>query len=100
MRVCFGVIRGFDWDSYTADIELAGYPGTLLVDVPVAWSVRNDLAVDGVACLVVFPDELDARTGVVVALFGGKPADDPRFDPVIGHRHRGLLGDGPKLEDV
>lgn len=97
MQIRFGFIRSFDGDSYTASVELLGYPGTLLLDVPVAFSVRGDLLVDGTRCVVLMADEFDAGTAVVVALFGGKPADDPRFDPVVGHKHRGLLGDGPKL---
>lgn len=97
MQIRFGFIRSFDGDSYTASVELLGYPGTLLLDVPVAYSLREDLLVDGTRCVILMADELDAQT-VVVALYGGKPADDPRFDPVVGHKHRGLLGDGPKLE--
>ncbi|MGB9879167.1 MAG: hypothetical protein ACPLRM_00270 [Anaerolineae bacterium] len=98
MNIRFGVIRSFDRDLYAAAVELLGYAGTLLVDVPVAFSVREDLIVDGAQCVVLLADEFDARTAVVVALYGGRPADDPRFDPLVGHRHRGLLGDGPKLE--
>lgn len=97
MYTQFGVIRAFDRDSYTASVELLGYPGTLLAGVPVAFSVREDLLVDGAHCVVLFADAFDARTAVVVALYGGRPAEDPRFDPLVGHRHRGLLGDGPKL---
>mgnify|MGYP005848942619 CR=1 FL=1 len=93
----FGIVRAFDRDAYTADVELLGYPGTLLVGVPVAFSVREDLVVDGIRCVLLMADVLDARSAVVVALYGGRPADDPRFDPLVGHRHRGLLGDGPKL---
>lgn len=98
MAVVLGVVRGFNAEAYTADVELVGYPGGVIEGVPVAWSLREDLMVDGVQCLIVFADALDARSGTVVALFGGRPADDPRFDPAMGHRHRGLLGDGPKLD--
>nr|MBC7245516.1 hypothetical protein [Chloroflexota bacterium] len=93
----FGVIRGFDRDGYTAEVELVGYPGTVLTGVPVSFAVREDWVVDGVSCVLLVGDDFHPSDAVVVALYGGRPADDPRFDPVVGHRHRGLLGDGPVL---
>ena len=95
--LAFGVIRSFDRQTYLADVELRGYQGTLLTGVPVAWSVREDLAVDGAACVVLMPQELKASEAVVLALFDGPPAEDPLFDPVVGHKHRGLARDGPEL---
>lgn len=92
-----GVVRAFDRDTYLADVEMTGYQSTLVVDLPVALHLRADLVVDGVECVVVLFDELDASNGVVVALVGGAPAYDPKFDPVIGHKHRGLIDDGPLL---
>ena len=94
----FGSIRGFDPRTYTADIELVGYAGSLLAGVPLAYHLREDLPVNGARCLVCFEDTLDLSLAVVVALWGGRPADDPAFDPLLGHRHRGLLRDGPRLE--
>ena len=95
----FGTIQSFDRPTYTAGVEMVGYPSTVLEDVPVAWQVREDLAVAGARCVVLFEDGLDPRDAVVLALYGGRPADDPAFDPVLGHRHRGLLRDGPEVGD-
>lgn len=92
-----GVIREFDKDSYLAGVELAGYVDSYLEDVPVAFHLREDLVVDGARCVVFFADELNPSSGVVIALYGGRPADDPAFDPVVGHKHRGIERDGPKL---
>ena len=92
-----GTIRAFDRDTYLADVEMSGYQRTLLTDVPVALHLRADLVVDDVDCVVIFFDELDLTDGVVLALVGGVPASDPKFDPVIGHKHRGLIDDGPVL---
>ncbi len=93
-----GVIRAFDKATYLADVEITGYQSTQIEGVPVAFHLREDLVVDGTRCLVVFQDELNPTDGVVVALFGGRPGEDPAFDPVIGHKHRGLLRDGPRIE--
>jgi len=92
-----GVIRAFDRDTYVADVEMRGYQSTLVTDVPVGLHVRADLVVDGVECVVIWFDELDPTDAVVVALVGGKPGYDPKFDPVLGHKHRGLIDDGPLL---
>jgi len=92
-----GIIRAFDKDTYLADVEMTGYQSTLLTDLPVAFHLRADLVVDDVDCVVIFFDELDPTDGVVVALVGGVPAYDPKFDPVIGHKHRGVVDDGPLL---
>ena len=94
----FGTIRGFDRDAYTAAVEIVGYPSTQLEGVPVALHVREDLPVDGMRCLLAFNDGFDASDAVVLALFGGRPDDDPAFDPILGHRHRGLLRDGGRIE--
>lgn len=92
-----GIIRGFDSLTYLADVEVEGYVSTYLQGVPVGYHVREDLVTDGTACLVAMLDPLNPRAAVVVALFDGRPGEDPRFDPVHGHRHRGLIGDGPTL---
>jgi len=92
-----GVIRDFDSENYLADVELTGYQGTLLSAVPVAYHLRSDLVKAGTKCAVLFVDELNPTDGVVLALFGGKPAADPLFDPSMGHKHRGLEGDGPRI---
>jgi hypothetical protein len=92
-----GTIRGFSGVTYLADVEIEGYVSTYLTGVPVAFHVREDLVTDGTACLVALLDPLNPRAAVVVALFDGRPAEDPRFDPVVGHKHRGLVGDGPEL---
>lgn len=96
--IFFGFIHNFDPTAYTADIELSGYAGTLLPDVPVAFHVRADLAVEGARCLVLFEEVVNLCHAVVLALWSGRPADDPAFDPLTGHRHRGLLRDGPRLD--
>ena len=93
----FARIRAFDALTYTADVELEGAWGTLLPQVPVAWHVREDLLTEGTRCLILLLDELSGREALVLALFSGRPADDPRFDPLTGHRHRGMRGDGPSL---
>ena len=93
----FGTIRSFDKLLYTAVVEIVGYQATQLEDVPVALHLREDLVAAGVRCVVVMNDGFDSSDAVVVTLFGGRPADDPAMDPVLGHRHRGLLRDGPTL---
>lgn len=92
-----GVIRAFDKDTYLADVEMTGYQSSMVKDLPVAFHLREDLVADGTLCVVLFFDELDPTDGVVLALVGGRPAYDPKFDPVIGHKHRGLVDDGPLL---
>lgn len=94
----FGWIHGFNRDVYTADVELVGYAGSLLSGVPVAYHLREDQPVNGARCLVLFEDTLDLSQAVVLALWGGRPPDDPAFDPLTGHKHRGLLRDAPLLE--
>ncbi len=93
----FGRIRGFDPAVYTADVEITGYVQSVLSGVPVAYHIRADLPVDGTRCAILFEDTLDLSRAVVVALWGGPPAADPAFDPLLGHRHTGLLNDGPFL---
>jgi len=92
-----GVIRSFEKDTYLADVEITGYQSTYLKAIPVAFHLREDLVTEGTACVVLFFDELDPTDGVVLALHGDRPAYDPRFDPVIGHKHRGIVDDGPLL---
>ena len=98
MWIRLGTILAFDRQTYLSDVEIAGYVGTYLSAVPVAYHVREDWVTAGTRCVVLFMDELNPRNAVVLALFGGRPADDPRFDPSVGHRHTGLAGDGPRLE--
>jgi len=92
-----GTVRAFDAQAYEATVELRGYPATVLTRLPVAQHLRADLLHDGVRCVVLLFDELRATDGVVLALYGGAPAGDPAFDPQTGHRHRGLIGDGPEI---
>ena len=94
----FATIRSFDRLLYTAAVEITGYPASRMEDVPVAFGLREDLVTPGTRCLVVLNESMDSSDAVVVALFGGRPADDPAFDPILGHRHRGLLRDGPEIE--
>lgn len=94
----FGVVRGFDKDTYLADVELEGYVSTYVSNIPVAYHVREDLLTDGTKCVVLFLDELNPSNAVLLALFSGRPGDDPAFDPALGHRHSGLLRDGPRLD--
>lgn len=92
-----GVVRGFDRGTWTADVELRGFQSTRLTAVPVAQHVRWDLMVDGAQCVVLLLDPSNPTDAVVVALLGEAPALDPKFDPVLGHKHRGLEDDGPEL---
>ncbi|MBC7264103.1 MAG: hypothetical protein H5T64_07050 [Chloroflexi bacterium] len=91
------IIRAFDEASWTATVELVGYENSLLMGVPVAMDIRPDLIAPGVQCGVLLFDDINPADGCVFCLYGATPAPDPRFDPVHGHRHRGLEGDGPKL---
>jgi len=97
MLIRFGTIRAFEARTYLADVELGGYVATYVSNVPVAYHLRQDLVVDGTKCVVLFLDALNPSNAVVIALFSGRPAEDPKFDPVVGHRHMGVVGDGPKL---
>jgi hypothetical protein len=93
----FGIIRAFDKELYTASVEVEGYQASKLEGVPVAMHLREDLVIAGTRCVVLMNDGFDCSDAVVVVLFGGRPADDPAMDPVLGHRHRGFLRDGPAL---
>ena len=95
--LALGTVRAFDGERYLASVELAGYTASLLAEVPVAYHLRADWVVPGARCLVLLGSAHDPSDMVVVALFGGRPADDPRFDPHLGHRHTGAAGDGPRL---
>ena len=92
-----GVIVSFERDTYLADVQVIGYVSSYLRDVPVAFHVRPDLVAVGTACVVLFFDELDPTDGMVLAVYGGVPPYDPKFDPVVGHKHRGIVDDGPLL---
>jgi hypothetical protein len=94
----FGTIHSFDKQTYTADVEIGGHISTYVTAIPVAFHCREDLVDVGTRCVVLFLDELNPNNAVVLALFSGRPADDPRFDPVHGHRHTGAVGDAPELE--
>jgi len=95
-----GIIRAFDRDTFLADVELVGYQSTYLTHVAVAWHLREDTLVTGAHCVLLFFDELNPADAVVLAVLGGHPPDDPRFDPILGHKHRGLLRDGPRLRET
>ena len=97
MYLRFGTIHGFDKQTYHADVEIGGHVSTYLTGIPVAYHCREDLVTVGARCVVLFLDELNPSNAVVLALFSGRPAGDPRFDPVHGHRHTGAVGDGPEL---
>lgn len=94
-----GIIRGFDRVTYLATVELTGYQSTQVTSVPVAFHVRPDLLADGVSCAVLLFDPLNVRDGVLIAAWGGVPALDPLFDPVLGHRHQGRVNDGPRIHE-
>lgn len=84
----------FNRDLWIADVELAGLVA-MIVGAPVAYHVRPDLLVAGAKVMVLVADEVGSQDCVVVGVFGGVPGPDPMLDPDVGHRHRGLVGDGP-----
>jgi len=92
-----GTITAFDPVSWTCTVQIAGAVETVVEGVPVAWHVRQDLPAEGVRCLLALVDPFSSASYVVVALYGGRPADDPQFDPEIGHDHSGMLRRGPRL---
>lgn len=98
MWMRLGTIMAFNRQAYTADVEIAGYLGSYLGAIPVAFHIREEWVTRGTRCVIAFMDELHPRSAVVLALFSGRPADDPRFDPVLGHRHTGAVGDGPRIQ--
>jgi len=72
-EVVRGIIRSFDAATYLADVEPVGYPASVLRAVPVAWDIDETHPADGVECLVLLMDGLNAGRAVVVGLFGGPP---------------------------
>lgn len=96
MEIRRGVVRGFDRASHTATVEVAGARVTYL-DVPVSHALGWWLVAPGALCGVVFFDETDPHDACLAFIYGGRPVRDPRFDPSLGHRHRGLEDDAPKL---
>jgi hypothetical protein len=64
------IIRTFDAAAYTADVEIEGYPQSLLKGVPVAWDIDATHPADGVSCVLILLDDFDPRLAVVAALFG------------------------------
>ena len=97
-----GLIEAFDREAWTVDVTIVGYESSYLTDVPLAYHVRTDLVEVDTRCVVLMWDDWNPSRAVVIALYGGKPALDPLLDPVIGHKHRGLIGDGPRIaqEDI
>jgi hypothetical protein len=64
------IIRTFDAVAYSADVEIEGYPHSLLKGVPVAWHIDASHPAEGVACILILLDDLNPRQAVVAALFG------------------------------
>ena len=96
MEIRRGVVRGYDRADHTATVELAGARGIYL-RVPVSHGLEWWLMASGVQCGVVFFDETDQQDACLAFIYGGRPARDPRLDPSLGHRHRGLEDDAPTL---
>jgi hypothetical protein len=97
MDIRRGVIRGYDRETHTATIEVAGAQTTYLDGVPVSHALGWWLVVEGAQCGIIFFDETDTSDACVAFIYGGQPPADPHFDPSLGHRHRGLPDDGPTL---
>jgi hypothetical protein len=95
----WGIVRAFDEVTFLAEVELTGFASTKLEGVPVAYHCRGDLPVDGTRCVVLFHDDFDQSDAVIIALYGGRPGDDPAMDPVTGHLHSGRLRDGGVLAE-
>ena len=97
MEIRRGVIRGYDRASHTATVEVLGARATYLSGVPVSHALGWWLLAAGGLCGVVFFDETDPCDACLAFVYGGQPVRDPRFDPSLGHRHRGLEDDAPQL---
>jgi len=93
LRACRLV--SFDITDYTAtvlvgEVELTG--------VQVLWSIRPDLMKEGTYAMITLADTA-TPTYVLIGLFGGAPDTDPAFDPEVGHKHRGIGNDGPRINE-
>jgi hypothetical protein len=97
MTTLRGIVRGFDRDTHTATVELAGAPAAYLAGVPVSHALPWWTMIEGAQCGVVFFDETDAQDACLAFVYGGAPPADPHFDPEDGHRHTGADDDGPVL---
>ena len=97
MDIRRGIIRGYDRTDHTATVEVVGALATYLERVPVSHALGWWMVRAGVDCGIVFFDDTDPQDACIAFVYGGEAARDPRFDPSLGHRHRGLEDDGPKL---
>lgn len=95
MMIVRGVIREYHKATHSASVELLGGQVIYLPEVPVSHALAWWQVARGAACGIVFFDESDPQDACVAFTYGGRPAPDPRFDPSLGHRHRGLEEDGP-----
>jgi hypothetical protein len=73
MEVRLGEIRTWDVTAYLAGVELAGYNGSYVYPVHVAWHVDAAHMVAGNRCALLWADAADPGTAVLVAVYGGAP---------------------------
>jgi hypothetical protein len=72
MRLERGIIYGYDSTNHVAAVQCIGSLGRLLIDVPVAHHIGEELLDDGASCAVAFFGE-DGSQAVVLATFDGAP---------------------------
>lgn len=88
-----GTISSFNPDTYKATVSFDD--GVTVEGVTVSEHIHQSLCTLGAACVVAIFGE-SASDYYVIATYGKVPPDP--FDPVTGHKHRGILHDGPKLD--
>ncbi len=66
-----GIIHGYDSTNHLAAVQLFGSMSRIIVDVPVAHHIGEELLTDGAACVVGFV--ADGSQGVILATFDGAP---------------------------
>lgn len=90
------VIRAYDRQTHTATVQPEGST-TYLHNIPVAHHLQWWHMQIGYTCALFLFDPSDITNACIAFVFGNTPPDDPRFDPIIGHQHRGIQDDAPVL---
>jgi hypothetical protein len=64
-----GILRGFDPDSYTATVQLAGSPRDYLEDIKVARNLPASEMIPGRQVALVFFAQSNAREALLLAVY-------------------------------
>ena len=90
-----GTLTAYDGASHTASVSIGSvvYSGIPVSYALAPYAVRAGVNVQATAGVVSF-NAATPCVGCVIYIVSTTPPPDP-FDPLLGHKHRGLTDDGP-----